>query len=258
MIFDHQRADQERMLSDDGLITHFAANRLQRPLSLPPVVKRGLLVILAIAIILGGIFLYRFIDNVVNGAAHEEEAIHQALTRDVTLDVPYMPFLMTLNDESLLQWCTDAGFTIYDRTGEDGDLDIIKLPSDVSVADAGVMYLQGVNNLSGSSAAKLLYGSWRLQVSRDSGTIMRLHYSDFDSQIADEAMQSAMASQGLDGSMVEESGVDDAGNTFQTGKVTTDAGTFVWRISIIELNEVYSNPGLPSTAQYVGIRFANA
>ncbi|MFR7403372.1 MAG: hypothetical protein ACLUW6_01590 [Coriobacteriaceae bacterium] len=45
------------------------------------------------------------------------------------------------------------------------------------------------------------------------------------------------------------------GNTYQAGVVSTDNGTYNWRVSVIELDEVYDISGLPNTAFYVGIRF---
>ena len=154
-----------------------------------------------------------------------------------------------------MQTFTDAGFTLYERvplgTNAEGGFDVVKLPSDVPLEEAGLLYLQGINNISAASAAKLLNGSWDLEVSRKSGTVLRLHYADFTATDADSAIFSAMESQGLDSTMVTDSGVDDAGNTYQAG--TADG--YTWRISVIGLSEVYKSSGLPATAQYVGIRF---
>ena len=49
--------------------------------------------------------------------------------------------------------------------------------------------------------------------------------------------------------------MDDSGNTYQAGVVSTDNGTYNWRVSVIELDEVYDISGLPNTAFYVVIRF---
>ena len=51
-----------------------------------------------------------------------------------------------------------------------------------------------------------------------------------------------------------ESGVDDAGNTFQTGTIDVDGTTYAWRVSAIALSSVYDITGLPDTAVYVGVR----
>ncbi len=63
-----------------------------------------------------------------------------------------------------------------------------------------------------------------------------------------------MQAEGLENTEITDSGVDDSGNTYQAGVVSTDAGTCNWRVSVIELNEVYDISGLPNTAFYVGIR----
>lgn len=64
-----------------------------------------------------------------------------------------------------------------------------------------------------------------------------------------------MQVEGLENAEVTDSGVDDSGNTYQAGVVSTDNGTYNWRVSVIELDEVYDISGLPNTAFYVGIRF---
>ena len=68
-----------------------------------------------------------------------------------------------------------------------------------------------------------------------------------------------MAAEGLENATVEDSGVDDSGNTYQAGTVTDKKDrTFNWRVSVIYLDEVYDIAGLPNTAYFVGIRFTNA
>ena len=109
------------------------------------------------------------------------------------------------------------------------------------------MYVQGIDKLSAGDAVKLLKGAWTLTVSRKAGDDMRLRYADFAS--------GTMQVEGLENAEVTDSGVDDSGNTYQAGVVSTDNGTYNWRVSVIELDEVYDISGLPNTAFYVGIRF---
>ena len=131
----------------------------------------------------------------------------------------------------------------------------LKLPADVSLEEAGLMYVQGIDKLSAGDAVKLLKGAWTLTVSRKAGDDMRLRYADFASGTIEKAVQGAMQVEGLENAEVTDSGVDDSGNTYQAGVVSTDNGTYNWRVSVIELDEVYDISGLPNTAFYVGIRF---
>ena len=143
------------------------------------------------------------------------------------------------------------------RSGRSDDFEYptIKLPADVSLEEAGLMYVQGIDKLSAGDAVKLLKGAWTLTVTRKNGDDMRLRYADFASGTIEKAVQGAMQVEGLENAEVTDSGVDDSGNTYQAGVVSTDNGTYNWRVSVIELDEVYDISGLPNTAFYVGIRF---
>lgn len=241
----------------EGAVRYLDGKGLRRPLDPPTLVQRGMMAFAAVAVVVGGFMLYQWIDRVFLAPAGEQEALQQNITREVSRDTPVLSSLMPLDDAAMMQTFVDAGYTLYERTpvgtSPDGGFDVVKLPSDVPLEEAGVLYLQGVNNISAASAAKLLNGSWDLEVSRKAGTVLRLHYADFSATDADSAIFSAMESQGLDSTMVTDSGVDDAGNTYQAG--TVDG--YTWRISVIGLSEVYKVSGLPATAQYVGIRFSS-
>lgn len=181
------------------------------------------------------------------------------LAREVSYDFPLLSSLMPLSDEEIMTALTDAGYTLYERTpvgtDPDGGFEVIKLPADVSLEEAGLMYVQGIDKLSAGDAVKLLKGAWTLTVSRKAGDDMRLRYADFASGTIEKAVQGAMQVEGLENAEVTDSGVDDSGNTYQAGVVSTDNGTYNWRVSVIELDEVYDISGLPNTAFYVGIRF---
>ena len=65
-----------------------------------------------------------------------------------------------------------------------------------------------------------------------------------------------MQAEGLENAKVTDSGVDDSGNTYQAGTVKSDGEKYTWRVSVIDLSEVYDISGLPNTAFFVGIRFS--
>ena len=103
--------------------------------------------------------------------------------------------------------------------------------------------------------AKLLKGSWTFTVSRNDYVDMRREVRRLlVRQRGGGHSQAAMASEGLEGSTLGESGVDDAGDTFQTGTIDVDGTTYAWRVSAIALSSVYDITGLPDTAVYVGVR----
>ncbi len=118
--------------------------------------------------------------------------------------------------------------------------------------------MTGIDKLSAADAVRLLKGAWTLDVSRKAGESIRLRYADFDSGTIEKAVQGAMQAEGLESAEITDNGVDDSGNTFQAGTVATDSGTYNWRVSAIELSEMYDISGLPNTAFFVGIRFGAA
>ena len=133
-------------------------------------------------------------------------------------------------------------------------LELIKLPSDVSELDAGLMYNKGVSKLSASEAALLLNGSWTLDADRSDGTSMRLRYADFSSGSLDAAI-----AEGFDPATIAEDGmgVDEVGNTFKQGTVDVDGTAYTWKVSALPLSEMYDISGLPETAVYVGVRLSS-
>lgn len=234
--------------------------RLNRPLSpTRPVIICALIAAL-IACIFGGILVFRLYDSVINAPLHEQEALEAALAAETQLDIPAIAPLMALDDRSIMDRFTAEGLTMMERTTPEesaaGTFEAVKLPADLSAADAALIYAQGIENASASQAVKLLKGSWLLQVDRTDGIIMRVRYGDFDANSAQEALATALASQGLSEDMAADSGIDDAGNTYMAGAQAAEDGTeYQWRISVCNLKDVYDINGIPDNAQYVGIRY---
>ena len=215
-------------------------------------------VLAVVGIVAGAVLLSWFFDSVLNAAAREQASLEENLTREVSLDLPSVASLLDMDDASIEQSLSEQGYETYvlSSSTEDPDesLDIMKLPNDVSAADAAVMYASGISSLSASNAVLLLNGSWRLDITRESSTSARVRYADFTSSSLDEAISAAIASQGFTEESVTDSGTDSSGNRFREGTVETDSGTATWRVSAIDLSTVYSIDGLPSDAWYVGIR----
>ena len=243
-----------------GDVRYFDGAELSRPLEMPPAVRFVALGAMLVAAVLGGVFLYNWIDQITNEPLRQQEALQENLTREVSLDLPSLAALMPMDDATMMATLTEAGYTLYERTpvgtNPEGGFEVIKLPTDLSVEEAGVMYLTGIDKLSAADAVRLLKGAWTMDVSRKAGESIRLRYADFESGTIEKAVQSAMAAEGLESAEVTDNGVDDSGNTYPAGTVATDNGTYNWRVSVIELSEVYDISGLPNTAFFVGIRFS--
>lgn len=256
MFFNSQRNDY---IETGGPVRYLDDSGLKRPLSAPKPQMALMAAFVVIAAIIGGLLLHYVLDTVNGSAARAQASLEENLAREVSYDLPVLPTLAPLDDGTIQQGFTDAGYTTRIMSTEEdypaGGFELIKLPADVSEVDAGLMYAQGISKLSAADAARLLKGSWTLTVDRESGLNMRLHYADFDSGSVDAAVQAAVASEGFDPATVAEDGqgVDEVGNTFMTSTIDVDGVTYTWRVSAIALSSVYDISGLPETAVYVGI-----
>ena len=255
----HPLADKPKSTVQIGDVRYFDGAELSRPLAMPPRVRLILLVVMIVAAVIGCTFLGKYFDQILNEPLRQQQALQENLARDVSYDFPSLATLMPLSYEEVMANLTEAGYTLYERTpvgtDPDGGFEVIKLPADVSLEEAGLMYVQGIDNLSASDAVRLLKGAWSLTVSRKAGDDMCVRYADFESGTIESAVQSAMQAEGLETAEITDNGVDDSGNTYQAGVISTESGTYNWRVSAIELDEVYDISGLPNTAFYVGIRF---
>lgn len=246
-------------LHGDEKVIYPNAKVLTRPLDLPQNVRIGIIVAVIAAAIIGFVFLGWYLDGVVNEPKRQQQAVTEALESSESYDLPNLYSLMPLDNADILSTLQESGLTIYEMPAKEGSslYHVVKLPANVNVVDAGTMYLSGVENLNPADAARLLNGSWDLQVNRENGTNMVLHYADFKSGNVDAAVQSALTAEGLNEANIEESGEDNAGNTYVTGTISGDAGTYSWRVSALPLSEIYSVNGLPENAVYVGIRMTS-
>ncbi len=252
-------ADEESMRTDDRngvlILDGSSLLRSQQP---PTNTKVAMAAVAAVAAVAGIIFLAWFYDSVFHAAAREQASVEEYLSREVSIDLPNVASFLGQDDATIEQALADAGYTTYvlsSSTLEEGaSLNVVKLPSDVSVDDAMAMYESGVATLSASDAARLLHGSWQLDMERGSFTSARVRYADFSSASLEDAVSAAIASQGFDEASATDLSTDSSGNLFCEGTVATDSGEATWRVSAIALSSVYSIDGLPSNASYVGIR----
>ena len=228
---------------------------------------KNVMVVIGIAVVIasvvGGCVGFNAIDSVVHGEQKRLAAVEDNLTRDVSLDLPLVADLISLDDASIRQTFSDAGLTCVDMGEQKRDegLDVFKLPSDVSVSEAGAALAGGVSGLDAATAAKLFKGGWRFTCTRDDYIDMRVKYADFSASDSDAAISGALATEGwvvggepAGNVVLGESGVDESGNTFQEGTVTNDNGTYQWRVSTCQFKYIYDISGLPENAMYVVVR----
>lgn len=254
------KSHRNEYVDTEGPVRYLDGSGLARPLDMPKpqLVIMGFFVVAAIAI--GGYFLYTVLGEVQGNAARAQASVEENLAREVSYDLPSLPSLMPLDDETIRQTFIDAGFTTQDTSSAEdypsGGFALLKLPSDVSSAEALLLYSKGISNLDAADAALLLNGAWTFDVQRTEGTDMRLRFADFSSGSVDVAVQNAMAAEGFDPATVAEDakGIDEAGNTYQSGTIEANGTSYTWRVSAIALSSVYDISGLPESATYVGIR----
>ncbi len=243
----------------EGSIRYLDSENLSRPISMP----RAQQAIMAAFVVIGIIVGVNLYQGTVGAAQQTQQlsqtSVEENLARPVTYDLPVLTELAGCDNEEILDAFTSAGYTIYNQTEEGSEgLSLIKLPSDVTLADAATLYAKGVSSLSASDASRLLNGSWSFSLDRSDGESYSVKYADFSSSSIEAAIASAIATEGFDPATTPEggSGTDEVGNTYQTGTVEVGDTTYTWRISATALSNKYSVSGLPDSAVYVGIRMS--
>ena len=259
MLFKSRRNEY---VDTEGPVRYLDGSGLERPLDIPKPQIAVMIAFVVVAALISGYLLFNILDTVKGGAARAQASVEENLSREVAYDLPALTSYIALSDEEIKQAVADAGLTVIDKGGMSDDpdaaLELIKLPSDVSELDAGLLYSKGVSKLTASEAALLLNGSWTLDADRTDGLSMSLHYADFSSGGLDAAIDSAIAAEGFDPATIAEdgAGVDEMGNTFKQGTVEANETTYTWRVSAIPLSDMYDISGLPETATYVGVRLS--
>lgn len=245
-----------------GPVKHMDAEALNRPIALPRTQLPIALIFAAIALVIGILLAANVLGSTMHAAQRAAASVEENLARDVALDLPALSEYAGMDATTIKTAVDELGFNVYTVSTEEdiaaGSLDMVKLPSDVSVEEGAMYYLQGIENLDASAAALLLNGSWRLQLESADGHNLSLRYADFDSGSLDAAVETAIQAQGFDSAAASELDIDEVGNTFRAGTIDVNGSSYNWRVSAIALSEVYDIAGLPDTAIYVGVRVTAA
>ena len=253
-----KKEEEELYTESESGVRYLDGSALNRPMSLPKknLFVAGLIVLVALAA--GGLFVSKTIDTVIHGPQRAQEQLEANLARQVSYDIPAISSLMALDDAAIRQSFVDSGLTMHDLSKPEdnpaGGFDSVKLPEGMTVEEAASYYSTGVGKLDSADAARLLNGSWTINVNRKDYVDIRIRYCDFTSESIDAAIQKAMQEQGLDESILGEFGEDNAGNTFQSGVVEVGDVMYSWRISACSLSAVYDFYGFPENGVYIGIR----
>ena len=232
---------------------------LMRPMKIPGSSRGKLAILLIAACIIAAAMVMMYIGSLPTISQDEKDQIQQALSKKVSLDLPTLISYVDLDDTQITDKLNGTGETFYEQTSSDGVLEVIKIPSDMTLVDAAALYAQGIDNLSTSQAISFLNGSWILNVDRSAGINMSLHYADFKSKSLEDAISNAIQSEELDRGEVTESGDDDGyGNAFSAGTIMISGQEYSWTVSATALNQAYSLSGLPDESLYVGVRIRTA
>ena len=253
---EHFAQEESEYTRLDGNVRYLDDSAIKRPQRMPLLHKLIALAIIAVGIVIGIIFLNNTVYETARQAALAQESVENNLAREPSLaTVPVLSELANMPDSDLIANLEGRGYTIYNATTErNAGINIYRVPADMSLSDAEIMYGRGISSLNASQASRILNGSWNLGTSWESAYTIVVRYADFKASNVEAAIASAMQQQGIDSATTEEAGIDDSGNNYQRGTLQANGNAYTWRISAIALDDVYDITGLPDQAFYVGIR----
>lgn len=240
-----------------GNIDYLDGTPLMRPFKMPAVQRTIAIVFIVIGIVIGGMIVNNLVIQRWQDAAHAEQALADNLAREASINtIPNVANQINLDNATILAGFKDAGLTIYETTADENsdELAVWRIPSDITLSEAQQYFKQGISSLNAIEASKLLNGAWYFSADRANGTSMVVRYADFSTGDPQIAVQNAIKNQGFDGTTINNTGVDDSGNTFSSGTVDANGTTCTFKVSALPLDDMYSVSGLPEDACYVGIR----
>lgn len=241
-----------------GDVAYLDSSPLERPMRMPAAQRIVAAVIAVIAIAIGAYFVNSTILESMREAASMQESIENNLKRPSSLEsLPIMKDIVALDDEGILAAFEEAGYKTFDAssTTESPDLVLYRVPDDMTLEETAALYSQGVSNLSAVQASKLLNGSWYFTSDRENWTMV-VRYADFTTNDPVVAVQNALAHEGFDPESVNDSGIDESGNTYTAGTIVVEDYEYKWKISALPLDDIYSITNLPDEACYVGVRMS--
>jgi len=242
------------------LIKYPDASKLTKATEPPVSIKKSIAPALLAAIIVAFLIVSFTVFRLIITPASNQAQINENCMRAIDYQLVKLTDYIALDDAAIKAALAEQHFVTVDikpaSESAASDIDLFKAPKGMSAEDATTYVDNGISNLSAIDLSRFLNGSWRFTVDRSATVTMRLRYADFSSGSIDAAIYNALKSQGWDSLLVIQSGIDDNGNTYKLGELQIGETTYVWRISSIALDEVYSQK-LVNDAYYVGIRLEN-
>ena len=248
-----------------GATRYMDAPALRQGLHMPTQIKIIIAVLGLVGLIVATIFGMRAYDTIANAPSRYAESIAEAIKTGPGLELPLLNNYVGTDTESIRTSFTESRYSIIDVNelyddAEDVDensLDLVKVPADMDRDEAENLYKKSLRRAGVLDAVHYLSGSWRFTASMANGTDIKVKYADLESATIEDAITKAIAAQGWTDSTFGESGVDQSGNTYQSGTITINDQSFSWTVSACPLDEVYSVSGLPENSFYVGARLVS-
>ena len=237
-------------------ITAFDGSELLREQTIPKKQRMPLRFVVLIAIIIGLGVVFLVANTLVIEPMRQQSDVTSNIVRDVDYGIPRLSQYTDYDNDGIYAAEGEHEHVLIWIPGGDndnGNLDVMKIPQDMTFERGEELLNAGIGNLSRDQQALMLKGSFRLTIDRSNGLTMRVRYADFESQSFEEAINRALESQSFEEMNSTESGVDTSGNTYQAGTFKRGDDTYTWRVSVVELDEVYDLK-LDRKAFYFGIR----
>ena len=249
-------------LARPGATHYMDAPALRQGLHMPFQVKLIIAVFGLVGLIVAVLFGMRAYDSIANAPSRYAESIAEAIKTGPGLELPLLNNYVGSDTESIRASFSESKYSIidinelYDDAEEVDEytLDLVKVPTDMDREVAENLYKRSLRRAGVLEAAHFLSGSWLFSASLAEGTDIKVKYADLESASIEDAITKAIANQGWTDSTFGEAGVDQSGNTYQSGTITINEQTFNWTVSACPLDEVYSVNGLPENSFYVGAR----
>lgn len=253
---------QQHNTTPYGTVSYPDATKLLRPQSIKGPGVFVVIVLAIIAMVIGGIMVYKAADSIYFSEVRKADTIQKNLELDSPYDFPQIKDYIASSNALDVLSALNSKYTMVPLASEAesaSGFDYFKLPENAT-KDEGIAALKkGIGGMDILAASKLLNGGWRITMDLANYQDLKIRYCDLKATSIEGAILNAIHTQGFDGDNCEmtKEGVDESGNTFKSGTIELDDETYFWRVSALKFNDAYSISGLPDNAVYVGIRMTN-
>ena len=248
---------QEIKNEEFGQIVYLDHKNLKNRSNKPKALQTFTGVCMLVALVIAFFGVDYVFNNSSRVSAQETAKNAELLARPIDLQLPVLTEWIWTSPDDARAYLEQSGLTTIDISTEEDLLanttyDIFKVPSDLDLGISHSILNSDLAQVQNSDLVHFLSDSWELRYNSDPHLYTATKAYDFNSPTIEEAIASSVAYQGWDAGTVEESGVDTAGNTYQSGTVTIGDTTYNWRVSAIPLEQMFNIVNLPCKVFYVG------